>query len=129
MAANVLSNAGNCHSAFTIFALSLCCMLLTSAAASAFEFAEFPVAKTYRGKSVKPDFNGESKRFAFFKTRIMDAMKGGVTFAGEFSVAQFGCGTGCTSVIVANNRTGQLYSFPRGGEFNQALTLLICTEI
>lgn len=50
-------------------------------------------------------------------------MKDGSGFAGEYSVIQFGCGTGCTSVVVANNRTGQLFSFPRGGEFNQGLTL------
>lgn len=44
-------------------------------------------------------------------------------FAGEYSVIQFGCGTGCSAVIVANNRTGQPYSFPRGGEDNMYLTL------
>lgn len=123
MAANTLANAAKSRSAFTIVALSLCWTSLPSAAAYAFEFAEFPVAKTYRGKPAKPEFNGKSKGFSSFKTRIIDAMKGGVTFAGEYSVAQFGCGTGCTTVIVANNRTGQLYGFPRGGEFNQALTL------
>ncbi len=123
MAANTLANAAKSRSAVTIVALSLCWTSLPSAAAYAFEFAEFPVAKTYRGKPAKPEFNGKSKGFASFKTRIMDAMKGGVTFAGDYSVAQFGCGTGCTTVIVANNRTGQLHGLPRGGEFNQALAL------
>ncbi len=83
----------------------------------------FRIPKVYAGPSRRPDFKGRDKDFALFKTRISDAMKQGVTFAGEYSVAQFGCGTGCTRVVVANNRTGQLYGFPRGGEFNQALTL------
>ncbi len=72
---------------------------------------------------MSPAFDGRDKDFAPFKTRIVAAMKSGVSFAGEYSVAQVGCGTGCTNVVVANNRTGQLYHFPRGGEFNQALTL------
>jgi hypothetical protein len=50
-------------------------------------------------------------------------MKAGPNFAGEFSVIQFGCGAGCTSVVVANDRTGKLFDFPRGGEDNEALTL------
>jgi hypothetical protein len=50
-------------------------------------------------------------------------MAQGPDFAGEFSVIQFGCGTGCSVVMVANNRTGQPYSFPRGGEDNMYLNL------
>ena len=93
------------------------------AAADDFDFSSFSVGNPYQGKSKSPDFKGRDKDFAHFKTRITDGMKAGVSFAGEYSVIQFGCGTGCTSVVVANNRTGELYSFPRGGEYNQALTL------
>lgn len=93
------------------------------AKASDLEFSAFPAQGIFRGKAQMPDFNGQARDFAPFRTRITDAIKSGVTFAGELSVAQFGCGTGCTTVIVANNKTGQLYDFPRGGEFNQALTL------
>lgn len=92
-------------------------------AADSFDFGDYSVDHVYQGKLRLPDYGGRDKDFALFKTRITNEMKRGVTFAGEYSVTQFGCGTGCTSVIVANNRTGQLYSFPRGGEFNQALTL------
>lgn len=92
-------------------------------AADSFDFASYQVGKIFRGNMMSPAFDGRDKDFAPFKTRIMAAMKSGVSFAGEYSVAQFGCGTGCTNVVVANNRTGQLHAFPRGGEFNQALTL------
>lgn len=90
---------------------------------NAFEFSDFPAAKTYAGPIRKPDFQGRDKAFSSFRTRILEGMKDGPSFAGEYSVIQFGCGTGCSGVVVANNRTGQLYSFPRGGEFNQGLTL------
>ncbi len=93
------------------------------ARASDLEFSAFPAQDVFIGKARLPDFNGQARDFAPFRTRVTDAIKSGVTFAGELSVAQFGCGTGCTTVIVANNRTGELYDFPRGGEFNQALTL------
>lgn len=88
-----------------------------------FDFAAYPVYETYGGKPHLPDFKGRDKDFASFKTRIINAMEEGVTFAGQYSIVQFGCGTGCTHVVVANNRTGELYGFSRGGEFNQALTL------
>lgn len=91
--------------------------------ANGFDFNEYRVPKTYSGKLQLPDFKGRDSAFADFKTRIKDAMKAGVTFAAEFSVMQAGCGAGCSFVVVANNRTGKLYRFPRGGEYNQALTL------
>jgi hypothetical protein len=92
-------------------------------AADNFDFGSYPSGGTYKGKLKLPDFKARDKVFASFKTRITEAMKEGVSFAGEYSVAQFGCGSGCTNVVVANNRTGQLYPFPRGGEYNQALEL------
>lgn len=93
------------------------------ARAAALEFSDFPAKSVFRAAPQMPDFKGQAKDFALFRTRITDAIKSGVAFAGEYSVAQFGCGTGCSTVILANNRTGQVYDFPRGGEFNQELTL------
>lgn len=84
---------------------------------------DFPVERVYRGKTAKPDFAGKNAHFRDFRTRIREGMAGGPGFAGEFSVIQFGCGTGCSAVIVASNKTGQPYSFPRGGEDNMYLTL------
>lgn len=95
----------------------------TAEAEDTFAFAEYPVASIYDGKLKLPDFKRRDKDFASFKTRIIGGMKEGVTFAGEYSIVQFGCGTGCTHVVLANNQTGELHGFPRGGEFNQGLTL------
>lgn len=105
-----------------IFA-SLALVPFTASASDDFNFADYPIDKVYTGKPHAPQFVGDNEGLSSFKTRIKDAMAAGSGFAGEYSVAQFGCGTGCTSVVVANNRTGELYPFPRGGEFNQALTL------
>lgn len=105
--------------AFVLVAISQC----LAQARDSFDFAAYPVGTSYQGRMQLPDFKARDKKFALFKTRIVEAMKEGVSFAGEYSIAQFGCGSGCTSVVVANNRTGELFDFPRGGEFNQALTL------
>ncbi|MDR6819585.1 hypothetical protein J2X76_004777 [Neorhizobium sp. 2083] len=84
-------------------------------------FSAYPVESVYRGKPKTPDFAARDKAFSLFKTLILAGMKGGSTFAGEYSVIQFGCGASCTTVVVANNRTGELFDFPRGGETNQGL--------
>jgi hypothetical protein len=88
-----------------------------------FYATDYPAQPVYRGKAAKPDFSGGNAHFKSFRTRIREGMAQGPDFAGEFSVIQFGCGTGCSSVVVANNRTGQPYDFPRGGEDNMYLTL------
>jgi len=107
----------------SLIAVSIIAIGSDFARASDLEFSAFPAQGLFRGKAQMPDFNGQARDFAPFRTRVTDAIKSGVAFAGEYSVAQFGCGTGCSTVILANNRTGQVYDFPRGGEFNQALTL------
>lgn len=84
---------------------------------------DFAVSSTYSGKTKLPDFKGRDRDYNNFRTRIRDGMKGGANFAGQYSVIQIGCGTGCTFVIVANNRTGKPSSFPRGGEDNMYLSL------
>ena len=84
---------------------------------------QFGVASAYSGKTALPDFKGRERAFKDFRIRIVDGMKNGPNFAGTFSVVQFGCGTGCTFVVIANNKTAELYNFPRGGEDNMYLQL------
>ncbi|MEY9097986.1 hypothetical protein ABIA24_000895 [Sinorhizobium fredii] len=84
---------------------------------------QFPVTDIFSGKTTLPDFKGRDKAFNNFRTRIRNGMKEGPNFAGEYTVIQIGCGTGCSFVIVGNNRTGQPFDFPRGGEDNMYLSL------
>lgn len=119
----VRSKAVKAGYVFFLGALCLVAFPLSASALDKLSFQKYPSVRPYKGKAAQPDFLHKDKDFANFKTRILSGMKNGVTFAGEFSVIQFGCGTGCSNVIVANNRTGRLFSFPRGGETNQALTL------
>lgn len=86
-------------------------------------FDQFAVSKIYLGKTSYPQFDGRDRAFKDYRTRIREGLKLGPNFSGEFSVIQFGCGAGCTFVYVANNRTGQVYKFPRGGDDNLYLQL------
>jgi hypothetical protein len=41
-----------------------------------------------------------------FKTRLTEAVRGGVNFAGHYVVAGWGCGTGCITGAIIDARTG-----------------------
>ena len=58
-------------------------------------FGQYPVS-VFQGPVVYPDFAGAQKPYANFRTRLTDAAKGGVNFAGHYALVQFGCGMGCT---------------------------------
>jgi hypothetical protein len=70
-----------------------------------------------------PDFQARDRSFNNFRTRIRDGIQEGANFASKYKVIQFGCGTGCSFVIVADVATGHVYSFPHGGEYDQMLRL------
>jgi hypothetical protein len=84
---------------------------------------QYKVEQVYSGKTKLPQFKGRDKAYREFRTVIRDGMKDGVNFAGEYSVVQYGCGAGCSIAVVADNRTGQVFDFPRGGESNTYMTL------
>lgn len=82
-------------------------------------FDKFPGGPRYQGTLVMPDFQGRDKDYNKFRTRIRNGIQEGANFAGRYKVIQFGCGTGCSFVIVADVSTGRVLSFPHGGEFDQ----------
>ncbi|WP_275782648.1 hypothetical protein [Pararhizobium gei] len=84
---------------------------------------EYPSRARMSGKTVLPNFKARDRDFNSFRTRIRDGMQKGPNFAGYFTVIQFGCGTGCSGVVVGDNRTGRPIRFPRGGEDNMYLAL------
>ncbi len=86
-------------------------------------YGAYPAAAPYRGPTRMPDFAGRDREYAMFRTRLRDGIRSGANFASHLALIQFGCGTGCSVVYVADVRTGQVYPFPTGGEDAQALGL------
>ncbi len=85
--------------------------------------SQLPVFRIYDGPRNFPDFAGRDSKFSTYRTRITNGMTDGPTFAGEYSVIQIGCGTSCSFVYVADNRTGEVFNAPVGGEDNLSLEL------
>jgi hypothetical protein len=92
-----------------------------TAAAADYPFELYSVGAIYQGKFRYPDFRNRDHEFASFRTRIKGGVQQGVNFGGHYSLIQFGCGTGCSQVLVTDVSTGKVYSFPRGGEDNMYL--------
>jgi hypothetical protein len=85
--------------------------------------SQLPVTRIYNGPNNLPDFSGRDSTFGRYRTRIIEGMSSGPAFAGEYSVIQIGCGTGCSFAFVGSNRTGEIFSVPLGGEDNMYLSL------
>jgi len=85
-------------------------------------FGDYP-ARPYSGPTRLPTFTGPTKQYATFRTRIREGMRGGPNFGGHLAVIQFGCGTGCSVVMVGDVETGAVHGFPLGGEDVQGLDL------
>lgn len=91
------------------------------AAQEILKYSDFPVFRTYSEEPNKPDFAYTSAHYSHFEAPIKEQLREAPSFAGEFSIVQIGCGTGCSNVAVVNHRTGEVFGFPRGGEYNQGL--------
>jgi hypothetical protein len=73
----------------------------------ALKFDKYKVATIYRGKPATAKIVTRGQRF--FRTRIREGAKRGPNFAGSFTIATWGCGSGCVSFAVVDARTGTVY--------------------
>jgi hypothetical protein len=79
-------------------------------------FNQFAVTDIYHGPIALPQFGGRDKKYSEFGTRIKTAMQAGPNFSGAYTVIQIGCGTDCKLIYIASNKTGEVFTFPRGGD-------------
>ena len=83
-------------------------------------FGQYPVG-VFQGPAVYPDFAGAQKPYANFRTRLNDAVKAGVNFAGHYALVQFGCGMGCTQGYMIDLTDGQVGLLPLGALANTGI--------
>jgi len=69
-------------------------------------FKDFPVHKIFRGRPASPVF---PKGFGF-PTKVREAARKGPNFAGHYTIANWGCGSGCESFAVVDAISGKLYN-------------------
>jgi hypothetical protein len=86
-------------------------LLVTAAAqkASVPTFNQFP-ARVEKVSARSIDLKKSDGAWTF-RTRLTEALRGGVNFAGRYIVTGWGCGTGCISGAIIDARTGRVY-FP-----------------
>ncbi len=102
------------RTASILLASALLCISSTQAHAET--GSRLPMNQVYRGTIHLPDFNGRDSQYARFKTKITNEMKTGPNFAGHYAIVTVGCGTSCNFSFVGDVATGQVFSFPYGGE-------------
>lgn len=110
-----------------LLAVTVVCALTiipgASIASERYPFSLYATPPVYAGKTKLPSYNGRDKEYRSYRTRINNALSGAPGFASRYSFVQFGCGTSCSIVFLADHKTGQVHSFPMGGEDNPELDL------
>ena len=84
-------------------------------ASTALAQSKTPTFARYRVRVSKPgnisvDLKSH-KRANTFRTNLRNAAKAGVNFAGNFVLANWGCGTNCSETAIIDARTGKVF-FP-----------------
>lgn len=72
------------------------------------KFENYSVS-VYQGKLKKPNFKSNLKAKKFI-TRIKEACKNGINFAGHYTLVTIGCGTACQFTILVDRKNGYIYN-------------------
>ena len=75
-------------------------------------FDAFPAQPIFHGSPVAPVLQTAGQRL--FRRRIRQAAKKGPNFAGQYTIAEWGCGTSCVSIAIIDAKTGVVYDGPFG---------------
>lgn len=81
------------------------------------------LAGAAQAQATLPDFSGRDAWAGNYRTRIVEGLRKGPNFAGHYSLIEIGCGTSCLFAYLADARSGQVFSFPYGGEEQYELSL------
>jgi len=93
----------------TLLIAALAALVAPAAYAQVPQFSDYP-AHPYSGPAAPLIL--ASKMDINFRTRLLEAARGPVNFAGVYSLATFGCGTECVMGAAVNLRTGRVVWLP-----------------
>lgn len=72
---------------------------------------------------VLPRFEGDQRRFATYRTRILEGARAGTNFSDHDAIVEIGCGAGCRFAYLVDLGNGMVHDVPLGGEKNYQLVL------
>jgi hypothetical protein len=78
----------------------------------AFKFQDYAVKNIFQGKPAPPILISKSQRM--YRTMIREGAAKGPNFAGHYTIAQWGCGSACASIVVVDAVSGRVYDAPFG---------------
>lgn len=70
------------------------------------DFKDYAVEQVYTGTPAAPKV---TRDWQSFRTRIREGAKSHVEFAGHYTVPRWGCGAGCSTFVIADSVTGNVY--------------------
>lgn len=73
-------------------------------------FSDYRVKEIFNGKPAPPKLVTKGDRA--FRTRIRYGAKLPVEFAGHYTLPRWGCGAGCSALVVVDSLTGRVYDVP-----------------
>ena len=76
-------------------------------------FEDYPAPRTFNASPVPAKIVG--RRAKLFRTTIREQAEGGPNFAGSYTLAFWGCGSGCRMLAMVDSRTGRVYFSPNLG--------------
>ena len=80
---------------------------VTASAAAPPKLSDYRVKTIFKGKVAAPVL--DTKQARMFRTELRRQAATGPNFAAHFTLAQWGCGAGCSYVAVIDAITGQVY--------------------
>ena len=79
----------------------------------AIKFEDYAVKDVFKGKPKHPVLTSSAAfKLRNYTTVINEAARKGPNFAGHYTVAEWGCGSGCVSFIIADAATGLVWGGP-----------------
>ncbi len=74
------------------------------------KFEDYAVKQVFEGTPAKPII--VKKEHRDFRTAITEAAEKGPNFAGQYTIAQWDCGSSCVSMAVVDEATGKVFPAP-----------------
>ena len=75
-------------------------------------FADYPVADDFQGRPAPVDFASHALA-SRFRTRLREAAARGPNFAGHYTIASWGCGSGCGQYAIVDAHDGRVFFPPQ----------------
>jgi hypothetical protein len=73
-------------------------------------FQDYPVTDVFKDKPAPPKLVSPGDRL--FRTRITEGVSKGPSFAGHYTIAEWGCGSGCVSIALVDAQDGAIFKVP-----------------